>query len=233
VRRNFVKVSNSRVVSLVTAAVLAGCTNSSDDETQSLDQWLGDTPHFAVSGKFDGIDYNHRVQGDAAIAAHLNCIRYYAPLPGALPNAGGTYDASQMYFIMKDMSAVFDVNGKPTEFGTAYWGNDPGVGTDLEVIPMNFGTSIPAGHAWVDFQVEDYPKAGPPTKPIRGAEGGTVSLKVSSGSPEPGSAYVATGGRTGVFFSINWGPQESLRISATADCSDSVLALWARTLVLP
>lgn len=226
------KASDFRVVSLITAAALAGCTNSEDD-AQSLDGWLGDTPHFAISGKFDGIEYNHRLEGDAAVAAHLSCIRHYAPLPGTRPNAQGKYAPSDMYFIMKDIIAVFELNGKATEFGAAYWGNDPEPGTDLNVIPMNFGNSIPAGTTWMDFQIEDYPKAGPPTKPVRGAEGGTVSLKVNSASPEPGSAYVASGGRTGVFVSVHWGPLESLKISATADCADSLLAPWARTLVLP
>jgi hypothetical protein len=226
------KATDFTFVSLVTVAVLAGCTNT-PDETDPLNEWLGDTPHFAVSGNFDGTQFNQRVEGDAAVAAHLSCTRHYTPFPGELPDALGKYDPSQLYFVMKQTAAVFDINGKPIQLSMGYWWNDPEAGTDLGVIPRITGISIPAGSAWTDFQVEDYPHEGPPTKPVRSAEAGTVSIKVKSGSPEPGSAYVATGGRTGFFAAINWGPNESLKISATADCGDTLLALWARTWITP
>jgi hypothetical protein len=228
-----VKVTDFTFVSLVTAAVLAGCTNAPEEETASLDQWLGDTTHFAVSGKFDGMEFNYRTEGEAAVAAHVNCTRHYTPFPGAVPNAQGKYDPSQMYFVMKDTVGIFEINGKLTSLGMGYWWNDPEPGTTLEVIPRITGKSIPTTNAWVDFQIEDYPKEGPPTKPVRSAEGGTVSIKAKSGSPEPGSAYVTSGGRTGFFASINWGPQEYLKVSATADCVDSLYALWARSLIIP
>jgi hypothetical protein len=234
---SFVKARNFTVVSVVSmlTAVLAGCTNAPDEETGSVDQWLGDTPHYAISGAFDGQDYNVRLEGDDAGAAHLTCNRIYAPLPGARPNADGTWDTSQLYFVTKEIAVVFDINGLPSEFSIGYWRHDVKAGTDLEIIQRVFGTSIPEGKTWADVQVEPYTgeSASTPTKPVRAAEGGTISVKLNSGSPDQGGVYIPSGGRLGIFASLNWGPKESLKISATSDCVESTVVLWARSLISP
>ena len=223
------------VVSFVTSFIVAGCGSSPDDSTASVDHWLGDTPHFSVVGTFDGHNFDVHLSGDAAIAAQLRCNRAYAPLPGVQPAADGTYDTSQLYFAMKQTRILVEFDGMPMEISTGYWGNDPGAGTDLEVIPRVLGASVPEGQTWVNFQV-DQPRSelfSPPTKPVRAAESGTVSIKLNSGTPDQGGIYIPTGGRTGEFFSIVWGPQESLKISATVDCQESAVTPWAVNLIKP
>ena len=224
-----------RSVFLVASVILGGCGSSPDVGTGPVDQWLGDTPHFVISGTFGGRDYSSHLEGDAAIAAQLRCNRAYAPLPGVQPAPDGTYDTSQVYFVMKQIGVVIDIDGQPKAITVGYWRHDAEAGTDLEVIPQVLGGSIPEGKTWVDFKVElpDPKPFNPPSSPVRLAESGTVAIKLNSGTPGPGGVYVASGGRAGELVSISWGPHESLKISATSDCQDSEVVTWARPLLAP
>ena len=212
-------------VSLLATLAAAGCGAAPDqDDSGKLSQWLGDNLHFAVSGNFNGKPINIRLEGDAA--KHVRCTRNYGPLPGAKLNADGKYDTSQVYFVMKECGIVTDVDGVPTDVSVGYWGNDPAAGTTLEVIPRKHGTPVPVGQAFVDFELSE-PGASGPTGIEKAAERGTVELKLNSGMPDQNGIVVPTGGRTGEFISINWGPQEILTISLNAEGEDAQFAPWA------
>jgi hypothetical protein len=218
-------------LSLLTALLAAGCGAAPDqEEVGKVDQWLGDKLHFAVSGTFDGKPINIRLEGDAAKT--VRCTRNYAPLPGAKPDADGKYDTSQVYFLMKECGIVTDVEGKPTDVSVGYWGHDPAAGSSLEVIPRATGSTIPEGKVWVDFELSE-PGATGPTGIEKAAEGGTFAMKLNSGTPDQNGVFIPTGGRTGEFFSINWGPQERLTISLTSDCEDALFAPWGTRIAPP
>jgi hypothetical protein len=212
-------------VSLLAVLAGVGCGDApADDDVTTVSQWLGDKLHFAVSGTFNGKPMNLRLEGDAA--KHVRCTRNYGPLPGVKPDADGKYDTSQVYFVMKECGIVTDVEGVPTDVSVGYWGNDPAAGTTLEVIPRTQGMPVPVGQAFVDFELSE-PGAMGPTGIEKAAERGTVELKLNSGMPDQNGIVVPTGGRTGEFISINWGPQESLTISLTAEGEDAQFAPWA------
>ena len=212
-------------VSLLATLTAAGCGAAPDqEETGNVTQWLGDKLHFAVSGNFNGKPINIRLEGDAA--KHVRCTRNYGPLPGVKPDAEGKYDTSQLYFVMKECGIVTDVEGVPTDVSVGYWGNDPAAGTTLDVIPRMTGMPVPEGKAFVDFELSE-PGASGPSGIEKAAERGTVELKLNTGTPDQNGVFIPTGGRTGEFISINWGPQESLTISLTADGEDSLFAPWA------
>jgi hypothetical protein len=225
-----VKVHHFVTVSLLATVVGAGCAAAPEEDIGTLNQWLGETPHFAVSGTFDGKPMNLRFEGDAA--KHVRCTRNYAPLPGSQPNADGKYDTSQMYFVMKEIGIVADFEGKPTDISVGYWRNDVPAGMDLEVIPRQTGTPIPAGKTWVDFELSE-PNATGPNGIEKAAESGTLSMKLNSGTPDQNGIFIPTGGRTGEFITISWGPQESLTISTTSDCQDAEVVTWAHRVAPP
>jgi hypothetical protein len=228
----YVKVHRSCAALLLTALAAGGCAVEAAEDTAKLDQWLGDNVHFAVSGNFHGKAINIRVEGESAKAAGVRCTRNYAPLPGSQPDAEGKYDTSQMYFIMKEIGVVVDFEGKPTDISVGYWGNDPAAGTSLEVIPRQQGTQIPAGKAWVDFELSE-PNSSGPNGIEKAAEGGTLQMNLNSGTPDPGGIFIPPGGRTGEFLTVSWGPQESLTISATSECQSAEVVMWGQRIVLP
>jgi hypothetical protein len=219
-----VKVHRSFAFSLLTAVAAVGCGSAAPDDAGAIDQWLGDSPHFAVSGTFNGKPMNYRVEGAA-----VRCDRTYAPLPGVKPNAEGVYDTSQMYFVKKELGVVVELDGVPTDISVGYWRHDPPAGTSLEVMPREQGTRIPEGKTWIDFELKE-PGAMAPTGVEKAAESGTISMKLNSGTPD---GIITTGGRTGEFVSISWGPEESLTISATADCRNAPVAMWANAVIPP
>jgi hypothetical protein len=226
-----VKGCHLTTVSLLALLTAAGCGAAPDQEdTGKVSQWLGDKLHFAVSGTFDGKPMNVRLEGDAA--KDVRCTRNYAPRPGEKPNAEGKYDTSQLYFVMKEIGIVTQLDGKPTEVSVGYWRHDVAAGTSLEVIPRVRGTSIPEGKTWVDFELGE-PGAMGPTGIEKAAEAGTFEMKLNTGTPDHSGVYIPTGGRTGEFISINWGPQESLTISITSDCQDAEIAPWGPSVAPP
>jgi hypothetical protein len=227
-----VKVYRSCAALLLTALTAAGCAVEAVEDTGKLDQWLGDSPHFAVSGNFHGKAINIRLEGEAAKAAGIRCVRNYAPLPGTQPGADGKYDTSKVYFVMKEIGLVADFEGKPTDISVGYWGNDPAAGTNLEVIPRQQGTQIPVGKAWIDFELSE-PGASGPNGIEKAAESGTLQMNLNSGTPDQNGIFIPTGGRTGEFLTVSWGPQESLTISTTSDCQDAEVVTWAQRVVLP
>jgi len=227
-----VKIRHWAVLSLLSSIVATGC-GTTDEPSPSLSQWLGESQHFAVSGKFNGEPYDVRLEG--AAASSVECVRIYAPLPGTQPDATGKYDTNQTYFAMKEISATVDRGGKPTTLNVGYWRNDPAADTALQVVPRQFGTAISAGNTWADFELSDPSvpagSAGPDDIE-KAAESGTLSMKLNSGTPNPGGTYTPTGGRTGEFLDLTWGPDEHLTISTTAECK-SIVAVWAQKSVLP
>ena len=213
------------------ALTAVGCGAAPEKEDLGkVDQWLGDKLHFAVSGTFNGKPMNIRLEGDAA--KHVRCTRNYAPLPGEKPGADGKYATNQLYFVMKEIGIVTDVEGVPTDVSVGYWRHDPPPGTSLEVIPREQGTSIPAGKTWVDFELSE-PGATGPSGIEKAAERGTLRMELNSGTPDESGVYIPTGGRTGQFASIDWGPQEKLTISVTSDCQDAELAPWGPRVAPP
>jgi hypothetical protein len=229
--RVFVKVRCSFAISLLSVVAAAGCGSAADEDTGTISQWLGDSPHFAVSGTFNGKPMNYRAEGAAATG--LRCTRTFGPLPGAKPDASGNYDTSQIYFVKKELGMVVDIDGTPTDISVGYWRHDAPAGTDMEVIPRVRGTAIPQGKTWVDFELKE-PGSSAPTGIEKAAESGAISIKLNSGSPDQNGIFVASGGRTGEFVNLSWGPEETLTISATADCTtDAAWAVWAPGFVLP
>jgi hypothetical protein len=207
---------------------LAGCGGTPDSEASAVEGWLGEGTHLAISGSYQGQTFNVRLEGDAA--KDIYCHRFYAPLPGAQPDASSNYDTSQVYFAMKELGGVIDLGGKPTEFTISYWRHDVPAGTDLQVIPRQFGNAIPDGKTWSDMNLFN-----PGTDVLSGIEtaaaSGTVSMKLNTGSPDQNGIMVPAGGRTGEFLSLSWGPQDNLKVSSTADCSLVIVAPWATMLI--
>lgn len=214
----------------VSVLVTAGGCGSSGSGGRTVDHWLGDSPHLAISGTFQGQVFDVDLQGSAA--AGVYCNRTYAPMPGTEPDANGVYDTSQVYFVMKELGGVIDLDGTPTEFTISYWRHDIAAGTDLTVVPRVFGTSIPDGQTWSDINL-----FAPGTNVLSGVESaaasGTVSMKLNTGTPDANGIMIPTGGRTGEFISVSWGPGEALDVSATADCNDAMVASWPQTRILP
>lgn len=213
----------------VTCAALLFACGGSDEPGSGTTEWLGEDTHFAVSGTFQGTTFDVLLEGEAA--SSIYCNRFYAPLPGEMPDAEGNYGGDQVYFAMKEIGAIFDVNGEPKEFTVAYWRHDMGAGTELEIVPRNFGDVIPAGKTWSDINIFD-----PGTNILSGVESaassGVVKLELNTGSPDASGVMIPSGGRTGEFVSMSWGPREALQISATADCNTLVVE-WAQDLVAP
>ena len=221
------------VVSVFGLCFLAAC-GSAPDDTQSteLTQWLGDAPHFVVSGTFQGKPLNIRLEKDAAKAAGVYCSRNYAPLPGNVPDASGKYDMSQMYFAMKEVGAIVELDGEKKDLSFGNWRHEVAAGGTLNVVSRTFGSAVPAGQTWVDIGIIEPGK--PPTSGIESAaESGTLAMKLNTNMGATEDAFVAGGGMVGQFLTLSWGPTDKLTVSATAECRDSLLAPWAPKLVLP
>lgn len=222
--------NRSLLLSIVAPVVFAACGSGSDPGSSSVDQWLGESNHLAISGTFQDKTFNVHLEGDAASGVY--CNRLYAPLPGTEPDAAGGYDTSQVYFVMKELGGVIDLDGTPTEFSISYWRHDMPAGIALTVVPRVFGTSIPDGQTWSDINLFE-----PGTNVLNGIESaaasGTVSIKLNTGLPDAGGIMVPSGGRTGEHITVTWGPHETLNISATADCITSPIMTWPQSRLTP
>lgn len=220
----------SRILSAVAALiVVAGCSSGTDEGQPTVTQWLGEQPHLAISGTFQEQTFDVHLEGDAA---GVHCERYYAPLPGAAPDADGNYDTSQVYFVMKELGAVIDLDGVATEFSISYWRHDIAADQQLTVVPRTFGTALPEGETWSD--VDLFAVGAEPTSGIESAaSSGTVSMRLNTGLPDANGVMIPDGGRTGEFISVTWGPRESLNVSASADCGPSQVVPWAAARILP
>jgi hypothetical protein len=192
--------------------------------------WQGEATHLAITGTFQGMTFDVHQTGAAAAGVH--CSRLYAPLPGTQPDAAGNYDTSQMYFVFKELGGVIDLGGTPTEFTIAYWRHDVAAGTELQVIPRLFGTSIPAGQTWSDINL-----FAPGQNDLSGIESaaasGTVSMKLNTGTTDAGGIFIPSGGRTGEYVAVSWGPHETLHISSTADCNPAIVVTWPQGALHP
>jgi hypothetical protein len=184
----------------------------------------------AVSGSFQGQAFDVHLEGDAA--SGVWCDRFYTPLPGTSPDSAGNYDTSKMYFVMKELGAVIDLGGTPTAFTISYWRHDMPAGTDLKVIAREFGTAIPAGETWSDINLY-----APGADSLSGIESaavsGTVSIKLNDGTPDANGVVIPTGGRSGEYIAVRWGPHDFLNVSATANCNPAIPAPWAQSRILP
>ena len=212
----------------LSVSVLAGCGAASSGA--SVTKWQGDTTHLAVSGSFQGQTFDVNLQGAAASGVYCNYI--YAPLPGTAPDSAGNYDTSKLYFVMKELGGVIDLEGTPKEFTISYWRHDVRAGTDLKVIPRLFGTSIPEGETWSDINLFT-----PGTDNLSGLESaaasGTVSVKLNTGTPDQNGIFIASGVRTGEFVSVVWGPHDFLNVSSTSDCNPALIGTWPQSRLLP
>lgn len=233
------KNGNATLVALFTSMTLVACGSSPDAGSAEVTQWLGEATHLAISGTLQGHTYNVHLEGDKASGVY--CNRFYTPLPGTQPDAQGGYDTSQVYFVMKELGAVIDVDGTPKEFTISYWRHDVAAGTDLTVIPRVFYSEmvsgsglIPEGKTWSDVNLFD-PGGSNLIGLETAAASGTVSMKLNTGVPDEGHVMVPTGGRTGEFISVSWGPNEALKISATADCFTvpANATVWAQSRIKP
>lgn len=222
-------VGKSGTVSVVCAAlVLAACGND-DEQPAAVTSWLGEETHFAITGTFQNKTFDAHLEGDDA---GIFCDRFYAPLPGTMPDESGNYDTSQLYFAMKELGAVIELEGQPTALTISYWRHDVPTSGTLEVIPRIFGTALPEGKTWSDINIY-----APGTDDLSGvesaAESGTVRLELNTGEPDENGIMIPEGGRTGLFASVSWGPQDNLAISATSDCGEAEMAPWAQSRILP
>jgi hypothetical protein len=212
------------------AAVFALAACKENSETHTVDGWLGEPTHLAISGSYQGTVFDVDLKGDTA--AGVRCVRFYTPIAGTQPDAAGNYDTSQLYFVMMEIGALIDVEGSPKQFTIAYWRHDMGAGTDLQVVGRTFGTTIPSGQTWSDINVFD-----PGTDILSGiesaAESGTVSMKLNTGVADANGIFKPTGGRTGAYYDVSWGPDDNLNVSASADCLTAPLALWAQSRIMP
>jgi hypothetical protein len=223
-----VNIRSLSILALIPVTTLAAC--GSGNEGGSVTHWLGESPHLAISGTFQGQTFDVNLQGDAA--SGVWCERYYAPLPGTQPNASGMYDTSKMYFVMKELGGVIDLEGTPTAFTISYWRHDEAAGTDLHVVPREFGTAIAAGNTWSDINIYA-PGADSLSGVESAAASGTVSMKLNDGTPDANGIVIPSGGRTGEYVSVTWGPHDFLNISATSDCRPAIPAPWAQARLLP
>lgn len=206
---------------------LAGCSKD-DEQPAALTSWLGEQTHFSVTGTFQNKTFDTHLEGDDA---GIYCDRNYAPMPGTMPDAEGNYDTSRLYFAMKELGAVIEVEGQPMHFKLSYWRHDLPSGT-LEVVPSNYGTALPAGKTWSDIKLFT-PGNDDLSGVVSAAESGTVRLELNTGEPDANGIMIPDGGRTGLFASIGWGPQDKLAVSVTADCGEAAMAPWAQSRILP
>jgi hypothetical protein len=223
------KPRNFAVFSLVALLGYSGCGGNDDNGATAFNGWLGDAPHLRIVGSFQQKTFDVDLKGDAA--KDIYCHRFYAPMPGVMPDAMGKYDTSQVYFAMKELGGVIDLEGKPQEFTISYWRHDMPAGTDLQVVARMMGSTIPMGQTWSDINIFE-----PGKDVLSGIESaaatGTVSIKMNTGTPDA-NGIVAAGGRTGEFISVVWGPGESLKVSATADCKVTLVVPWPAVWVKP
>jgi len=208
--------------------LLAGCGGGSSGP--SVTKWQGDSTHMAISGSFQTQAFEVDLKG--ATASGVYCNRFYAPLPGTAPDAAGKYDTSKVYFVMKELGAVIDLDGTPTEFTISYWRHDVDAGTKLTVVPRTFGTSIPAGQTWSDINL-----FMPGTDVLSGLESaassGTVSMELNTGATDQNGILKPSGVRTGEYISVVWGPHDFLNISATSDCGPPIVVTWPQSRLSP
>jgi hypothetical protein len=213
--------------------IAVGCGSSADSGSNAVTGWLGESPHLAITGTLATVGsspnqtFDVHLEGDKA--ANIYCHRFYTPIEGAMPDGEGNYDTSQLYFAMKELGGVVDVGGVQKEFTISYWRHDVAAGTDLQVVPRVFRTPIPEGKTWSDVNIFD-----PGTDLLAGIEtaaaSGTVSMKLNTGTPDDNGVVIPSGGRTGEFISVSWGPHDNLSVSATADCI-TLMAPWATPLI--
>lgn len=212
---------------ILACSLLAGC-NESNDDSATITQWLGEETHFVASGTVQGNVFDVRLEGSDA--AGVYCNRFYTPLPGEMPAEDGTYTSDQVYYAMSMIGGIVQVNGETKEFNVVYWKHDLAGGSVLEVVPREFGGSIPAGKTWANinlFQPGEHILSGLETA----ASSGTVELLLNDG-PTDENGVMRTGGKIGVFMDLSWGPREDLVASVTADCQ-SIIVPWATDLVQP
>lgn len=216
-------------ISLVVLLGHSGCGSDTDSGTGAFNSWLGEASHLRIVGTFQQKTFDVDLKGDAAKGIY--CHRFYAPLPGTQPDAMGKYDTSKVFFAMKEMGGVIDIDGKPQEFTIAYWRHDMPAGTDLEVVARVMGSTIATGQTWSDINIFE-----PGKDVLSGVESaaatGTVSMKMNTGTPDA-NGIVMAGGRTGEFISVVWGPGESLKVSATADCNVTLVVPWPGIWIKP
>jgi hypothetical protein len=224
------KSRNLGLFSLFTLLGYPGCGGNTDSGTAAFNGWLGEANHLRIVGTFQQKVFDVDLKGDAA--KDVYCHRFYTPLPGQQPDAMGKYDTSQVYFAMKEVGGVVDIEGTPQEFTISYWRHDMPAGTDLQVVARTMGGTIPIGQTWSDINIFE-----PGKDVLSGIESaaatGTVSMKLNSGTPDANGIVVPRGGRTGEFISVNWGPGESLKVSATADCNVTLVLPWPGIWVKP
>jgi hypothetical protein len=210
------------------ATVLAGC-DSEDTQSRALTSWLGEQSHLAIKGTVQEKTFDVLLEGDDA---GIYCDRFYTPLPGNAPDANGNYDTAQLYFAMKEIGAVIELEGKPTQFTISYWRHDLPTSSTLEVIPRTFGTAIPAGKTWSDINVFA-PGADVLSGIESAAESGTVNIELNEGERDANGVMIPEGGRIGLFVDVSWGPGDWLTVSGTADCRAATMAPWAQSRILP
>jgi hypothetical protein len=222
-------VHNSRVPYILgTGLALAGC-DKDDEEPAALTGWLGQQTHLAVTGSFQNKTFDVHLEGDDA---GIYCDRFYAPMPGTTPDSSGNYDTGRLYFAMKELGGIIELEGQPTQFTISYWRHDVPSSSTLEVIPRTFGTAIPEGKTWSDINLFA-PGADVLSGVESAAESGTVRLELNTGEPDANGIMIPEGGRTGLFASVSWGPQDKLTVSATSDCRAATMAPWAQSRILP
>lgn len=228
------KTRSAKLLACCAAAIAVGCGSAHDTNSSAVTQWLGESTHLAISGTLATVGsspnqtFDVHLEGDAASGVY--CHRFYAPAVGAMPDAEGNYDTSQVYFAMKELGGVIDLGGQKKEFTISYWRHDVPANTDLTVIPRAFGTPIPEGQTWSDINIFD-PGADVLSGIETAAASGTVSMKLNVGTPDS-NGMIASGGRTGEFISVSWGPHDNLSVSTTADCTTIYpLAAWATPLI--
>jgi len=217
------------LVGLTGLVAVVGC-GSDDAGSGQVEEWLGESTHLAISGTYQGMEFDVDLEGEAAAGVH--CERFYAPLVGTEPDASGNYDTSQLYFAMTEIGAKIDVSGMTKEFNISYWRHDVAAGTDLDVTPRVFGTSIPEGKTWSDINVFD-PGADVLSGIESAAESGTVAMKLNTGDPDQNGIMKASGSRTGAYYSVSWGPDDFLKVSATANCSPGIVVTWPQNFLVP
>lgn len=225
-----VNIRKVSLISFLAPTIMAGCGSGSGQGSTSVDHWLGDATHLAITGTFQDKTFNVHMEG--AAAEGIYCNRFYSPVPGTQPDANGNYDTGRLYFVMKELGGVIDLDGTPTEFTISYWRHDIAAGASLEVIPRVFGTSIPDGQTWSDINLFA-PGAGTLTGIESAASSGNVSMKLNTGMPDANGIMVPSGGRTGEFVSVTWGPHEVLNVSSTADCTTVPIMTWPQSRLLP
>ena len=211
------------------ALFLGGCSGSADESSNTLDHWLGATEHLAITGTQGGETTDIRVEGEAARAAGLACVRTYKPFQGQVQDANGNWDTSKVGMLITEFGLFVDIAGEKRYVNIQYWRHDPMKMPSFTIIPRQNDVPVPPENTWLD--VEWYKGDGMMIgDSIResSAESGPIKVDLNDGVPDQGGVYIPTGGTVGGFISADWGPQEHLSISFTAPCGDSEIHTWGK-----